>query len=328
MKNQNAMKNLLTAFFLIFLGLGALAQTPQGINYQGVARNSVGSVIANQDITLRLTIRDAITSGTVIYQESRSLKTNSFGLFVTAIGGPGAGNVTGSFNGIDWSTGTKFLQVEIDPTGSTSFIDMGTSQFLSVPYALYAKSAAPSGAAGGDLTATYPNPSIANGVVNEQKLADNAVGTTKLQDGAVTGNKIAGSTITADKLAPGVIPTSIPMSGAAGGDLSGSYPDPVIASAAITNNKLADNAVNTQKIVDASVTNPKLADGAVTSTKLGDNAIATNHIQDGSVTAAKLAPGVIPTSIPVSGTAGGDLTGTYRNPVIAIIAFGSTKVQD
>jgi hypothetical protein len=161
--------------------------------------------------------------------------------------------------------GTKFLQIEMDPVGTNNFIDMGTSQLLSVPYAIYANSAGsaiPIGNAGGDLTGDYPTPVI--------------------KDGAITNSKISDGEITASKLAPGVIPTALSPTGTAGGDLSGLYPNPSIRNGIIDNAKLADNAVGTSKI------------------------------QNGSVTAIKIAAGVIPTTLPPSGVAGGDLSGTIQ----------------
>lgn len=127
---------LLTLFLLC--AASGFSQAPGFLNYQGVARNSVGNVLKDKAINLRLSIHQGTASGPVVYQESRATTTNPFGLFNVQIGSGGATNVTGTIAGVNWSTGNKFIQVEIDPNGGTSFINIGTAQLASVPYALYA----------------------------------------------------------------------------------------------------------------------------------------------------------------------------------------------
>lgn len=126
-------------FYLLFLlfGLSVSAQAPQRFNYQAVARNKDGSIIAGQQVGVRFTILDGSTSGLVVYQETHQAITNNFGLFTLAIGGGSPG--TGVFAGIKWGQGSKFLKVEIAPQGGQNYQLQGTTQLLSVPYALYAE---------------------------------------------------------------------------------------------------------------------------------------------------------------------------------------------
>lgn len=142
------MKNIFSALLLL-TSLHIFAQIPQSFSYQAVARNAGGAVIAGQNISIKFTLLDGYPNGNLVYMETHSnVPTNQFGLFTTEVGTGAV--VIGTFNTIQWSTGHKYLKVEFDPNNGTNFTDMGTTQLLSVPYALYAvtSSNGPIGATG------------------------------------------------------------------------------------------------------------------------------------------------------------------------------------
>ncbi len=131
-------KKFIFTIFICLLALSKVwAQSPNMINYQGVALNSGGTTIANQNISIRASVHNLTPTGTILYSEERSLTTETGGLFNFQIGGPGANATSGSWSAINWGTGAKHLQIEMDATGGTNFVDMGTQQLVSVPYAQY-----------------------------------------------------------------------------------------------------------------------------------------------------------------------------------------------
>ncbi len=131
------------AFSTLFLTIGIVelhAQAPLGINFQAVARQADGRPVPSKQISVRISIVNGSATGAKEYTEQHFPTTNSLGLFDLVIG---KGNVvTGLFNNINWAGGNKWIQVEVDPQGGTSFILMGSQQLLSVPYAIYADYAA------------------------------------------------------------------------------------------------------------------------------------------------------------------------------------------
>ena len=135
------MKN--NKLFLIIFGLCAIlltqAQAPEKIDFQAMARDALGNPLINQSIGVQISIRQGNPTGTIVYQEKHSDTTDNYGLFVLAIGT--GSPVSGTFQEIDWSEGAYFTQIEVDPDGGTSYLDMGTMELMSVPFSMYANRA-------------------------------------------------------------------------------------------------------------------------------------------------------------------------------------------
>ena len=140
---KTKINNLSVAVIIIIInmliGSSIFAQSPEAFKYQAIARDASGNVIANQNVSFRISILKTSETGTPVYVETHNLTTNNFGLVNLNIGN--GSPVSGNFSTIDWSTDKYYIKVEMDAAGGTSYQSMGTSQLLSVPYALNAKSA-------------------------------------------------------------------------------------------------------------------------------------------------------------------------------------------
>ena len=130
--------NLILGIFLLTGSI--LAQTPQAFKYQAIARDNLGNVIANQVIGLQISILMDSAGGTPVYVETHIPQTNQFGLFSINIGEGAV--VFSSFSNISWGIDSYFIQTELDASGGALYTMMGTSQLLSVPYALFSENAA------------------------------------------------------------------------------------------------------------------------------------------------------------------------------------------
>ncbi|NQW42985.1 MAG: hypothetical protein HQ463_06095 [Bacteroidetes bacterium] len=175
------MKIKITLIFLtLFLVLSLDAQSPNSFNYQAVVRNASGVAVANQLVALKFTIREGTPTGTTIYQETHSKTTNSLGL-VAAIVGTGT-IVNGAYPTItQLATGVKYFQVEVDPTGASSYIDMGTTQIVSVMYANFANGSATANGLSSSASIT-PSQIAVSGAANGQVLKFNGTTWTPSND--------------------------------------------------------------------------------------------------------------------------------------------------
>lgn len=138
-KKTKTMKKFSTILAAILLTAGIYAQSPQKMSYQSVIRNSSSQLITNQSVGMKISILQGSAFGTSVYVETQTSTTNANGLVTIEIGG--GTPVTGTFATVNWANGPYFLKTETDPAGGTNYTITGTSQLLSMPYALYAKTA-------------------------------------------------------------------------------------------------------------------------------------------------------------------------------------------
>jgi len=133
------MKRVLNLFIAVIISIPIFAQAPESMSYQAVVRNSSGDLVSSATIGMQISIIQSSATGASVYIETHTPSSNANGLVNIEIG---TGTiVTGSFSGIDWADGPYFIKTETDPTGGTGYTISGTTQLLSVPYALYAESA-------------------------------------------------------------------------------------------------------------------------------------------------------------------------------------------
>ena len=127
---------LLSLIAIATISLSSFGQSPEGFKYQAVVRDAGNLILNNQAVGMRVTVQQGSIGGTAVYTETFVPTSNAYGLVNIEIG---SGNTTDDFSTIDWSAGPYFIETAIDATGGTTYVVMGTSQLMSVPYALYAK---------------------------------------------------------------------------------------------------------------------------------------------------------------------------------------------
>ena len=131
------MKNYLSIVILLFLGLSLNAQAPQGFNYQATVRNSAGELIIKSNVYFKFNVIQGSQTAVPIFTETHYVPTDDLGQVNLAIG-QGTPS-TGTFSELDWSLGSYYLGIELSINGANDYLAMGTTQLLSVPYALYAE---------------------------------------------------------------------------------------------------------------------------------------------------------------------------------------------
>jgi len=147
------MKNFYTLLLFLFATVSTFAQAPEKMSYQAVLRDGTNTLLTNQEVGMQISILQTSITGTSVYLETQTPTTNINGLVSIEIG---TGTSSDDFSVIDWSAGPYFIKTATDPTGGTSYTITGTSQLMSVPFAMYAKTSGsstpgpqgPTGAAG------------------------------------------------------------------------------------------------------------------------------------------------------------------------------------
>lgn len=185
------MKKIITICAAIIMTASLWAQSPEKMSYQAVVRDGSNNLVTSSAVGMQISILQGSPSGTAVYVETQTPTTNANGLVSIEIG---AGTVvSGDFTTINWANGPYFIKTETDPTGGTNYTITGTSQLLSVPYALHAKTAE---TITGTITETDPifGASVASGITGTDTTNWN-----NKQDQLVAGTNITivGNTISA-----------------------------------------------------------------------------------------------------------------------------------
>lgn len=155
------MKKIITVCAVLLMTASVWAQAPEKMSYQAVVRDGSNALVTSTAVGMQISILQTTSTGTAVYVETQTPTTNANGLVSLEIGSGTV--VSGNFTTIDWSAGPYFIKTETDPTGGTNYTITGTSQFLSVPYALHAKTAE---SVTGTITETDPvfGASVASGI--------------------------------------------------------------------------------------------------------------------------------------------------------------------
>ncbi|MCB0446608.1 MAG: DUF1566 domain-containing protein [Gelidibacter sp.] len=155
------MKKIFTLLIAVLLSANVFAQSPDRMSYQAVIRDASNNLVISQNVGMQISILQTSTNGTAVFVERHFPTTNVNGLVSIEIGDGLL--VSGDFTTIDWTNGPYFISTETDLNGGANYTITGTSQLLSVPYALHAKTA---DAISGDIIETDPiyDASAASGI--------------------------------------------------------------------------------------------------------------------------------------------------------------------
>ena len=168
------MKKIYSILSAALLTVSVFAQSPEKMSYQAVVRDGSNNLVASSAVGMQISILQGSPTGTAVYVETQTPTSNANGLVSIEIGGGTV--VSGTFSTIDWANGPYYVKTETDPNGGTTYTITGTSQLLSVPYALYAKNT-DSWSIQGDTTYTYNKVSVGSNMPKAKLyVLDNSTG--------------------------------------------------------------------------------------------------------------------------------------------------------
>lgn len=284
-----------------------------GVTPGGAAGGDLTGVFPNPTINTDAVTSTKILDGTIATADLANSSVTAVKLVNTSV-------VAGSYG-----TATQVPTFTVDAQGRLT--SAGNTTITGV---------APGGAAGGDLTGTFPNPTVANNSITSAKILDGTVAGIDLANTAVTAGSYGSATqvpnFTVDAqgrltAAGNTTITGVAPGGSAGGDLTGTFPNPTINTDAITSVKILDGTIATTDIANGSITAAKLANTGVVLGTYGSATQVPNFTVDaqGRLTAVgnTIIAGVAP-----GGAAGGDLAGTFPNPTVSNNAITGAKILD
>ncbi len=185
------MKNYIVLILLFCAGL-SFAQSDQGFNYQAVVQNSDGEIIKDDFVSLRFWILKGSSNGDILYRESHSaVYTGTEGILSLQIG-TGSSDV-GDFESIDWSADKHFIRVDLDENNGNDYTQMGITQLMAVPYAMYAFNAGGgvSGDDWGSQTVNSDNTLSGNGTALSPLTVNTSAVNTDNQSLSIDGNQLS-----------------------------------------------------------------------------------------------------------------------------------------
>ena len=185
------MKNYIV-YILLFCASISFAQSDQGFNYQAVVQNADGEIIKDDFVSLRFWILKGSSNGDILYRETHSaVYTGTEGILSLQIG-TGSSDV-GDFESIDWSADKHFIRVDLDENNGNDYTQMGITQLMAVPYAMYAFNAG-GGASGddwGSQTVNSDNTLSGNGTASSPLTVNTSAVNTDNQSLSIDGNQLS-----------------------------------------------------------------------------------------------------------------------------------------